>query len=219
MHSCRLRGFTLIELLVVIAIIAILAAILFPVFARARAKADQTQCLNNIRQLNMGIVMYTMDYDTTFPTLHADPFSGVDQDFGTFHDAILPYVKNEQIFECPSQRGYPGYSLNAWTTFNGFDTNSPTEPAQFVVLAEHNKLHMENGAQHICFHMWGWQGWTSGSYNPATPPDMNEVNTQLRTAAHNEGMNVAYCDGHAKWGKFEMLWSNNPVKNQFYPYH
>lgn len=63
----RRKGFTLIELLVVIAIIAILAAILFPVFAKAREKARQASCLSNIKQLSLGVVMYTEDYDQTYP--------------------------------------------------------------------------------------------------------------------------------------------------------
>lgn len=77
------RGFTLIELLVVIAIIAILAAILFPVFARARAKAKQSQCLSNVKQMQLGMIMYASDYDGV------NPFSN------NWHSAIHPYVKRD----------------------------------------------------------------------------------------------------------------------------
>jgi len=95
----RRKGFTLIELLVVIAIIAILAAILFPVFARAREKARQTACLNNVRQQATGVLMYVQDYDETFPMSVYSPNGAV---MITFFDEVMPYMKNDQIFICPS---------------------------------------------------------------------------------------------------------------------
>lgn len=91
------RGFTLIELLVVIAIIAILAAILFPVFAKAREKARQTSCLSNVRQIAMATLMYAEDYDECVPS-HSQ---GVTEATDWPHP-ILPYCKNIQIFRCPS---------------------------------------------------------------------------------------------------------------------
>lgn len=100
------KGFTLIELLVVIAIIAILAAILFPVFARARGKALQNSCLNNVKQLALGLKMYTSDFDQKFP--FAVNFSGNANSpwnipNGYFWKRQLgPYIKNGQIFTCPT---------------------------------------------------------------------------------------------------------------------
>ncbi len=95
------RGFTLIELLVVIAIIAILAAILFPVFARAREKARQTSCLSNVKQLSLGVLMYTQDYDERLPYCDCNAYSS-----GTnWAISTQPYVKNAQIFVCPSDSG------------------------------------------------------------------------------------------------------------------
>lgn len=94
------RGFTLIELLVAIAIIAILAAILFPVFARAREKARQSQCLAHIKQLNLGMLMYIQDYDERLPILFAPWAVGVDTVFQT----VQPYIRNQQIGTCPSHR-------------------------------------------------------------------------------------------------------------------
>ncbi|MES2464016.1 MAG: DUF1559 domain-containing protein [Armatimonadota bacterium] len=108
----RVSAFTLIELLVVIAIIAILAAILFPVFAQAREKARQAACLSNEKQIALGIMMYTADYDETLPSSWmgngvATSAVGIDQSVGpayTWQYMILPYTKNDGIFTCPSNR-------------------------------------------------------------------------------------------------------------------
>ncbi|MCS7301638.1 MAG: DUF1559 domain-containing protein [Fimbriimonadales bacterium] len=118
MKALQRRGFTLIELLVVIAIIAILAAILFPVFAQAREKARQTACLNNCKQIGLGALMYASDYDNFFPIFA----------FGEGYQAaarILPYIKNREVFRCPSwpfprgavqtvQRPASGFSGENW---------------------------------------------------------------------------------------------------------
>jgi prepilin-type N-terminal cleavage/methylation domain-containing protein/prepilin-type processing-associated H-X9-DG protein len=95
------RGFTLIELLVVIAIIAILAAILFPVFAQARDKARQASCLSNVKQLSMGIMMYAQDNDEFLPYGYAYTWPG-QQELSYWHDHIRPYIKSEQLYTCPS---------------------------------------------------------------------------------------------------------------------
>ena len=101
--SRRSNGFTLIELLVVIAIIAILAAILFPVFARAREKARQNNCLSNVKQLTLGFMMYTSDNNEYYPLGLAGQGGGWNTG-PTWKGLIYPYVRNVQLYMCPSQR-------------------------------------------------------------------------------------------------------------------
>jgi prepilin-type N-terminal cleavage/methylation domain-containing protein/prepilin-type processing-associated H-X9-DG protein len=129
-------GFTLIELLVVIAIIAILAAILFPVFARARENARRTSCLSNLKQIGLGITQYNQDYDEMMPRRIAgttiSPSSG-DINELTWKIVLFPYVKSRQVFACPSNSGnetndtsnpaYPiSYVSNGFTSVGGIAT-------------------------------------------------------------------------------------------------
>jgi prepilin-type N-terminal cleavage/methylation domain-containing protein/prepilin-type processing-associated H-X9-DG protein len=143
----RRRAFTLIELLVVIAIIAILAAILFPVFAQARDKARQAACLSNMKQIGNGLMMYTQDFDEILPTAGhggANP--------NRWHAMILPYIKNggnaaasrgiSGVFVCPSRRSYPmsatdalGYGNNA-NIMGWGDTTNPNQATPSKSLAQ-----------------------------------------------------------------------------------
>ncbi len=112
----RQRAFTLIELLVVIAIIAILAAILFPVFAQARDKARQTACLSNCKQIGLAISMYANDYDETIfwqkawdeqADLGAGSWGPNYKSYVRWPFAHAPYIKNSDVFKCPSDKGTP----------------------------------------------------------------------------------------------------------------
>src|SRR5215813_1282794 len=105
----KTSGFTLIELLVVIAIIAILAAILFPVFAQAREKARAISCLSNSKQLGLAVMMYVQDYDETYPWAMNGPDGcggpgcpGGPNQVDAWPDLVYPYVKNDGAYGCPS---------------------------------------------------------------------------------------------------------------------
>jgi len=109
LKNSRAKGFTLIELLVVVAIIAILAAILFPVFARARENARRASCMSNMKQIGLGIMMYSQDFDEhlpsgfiTFPTDSYTFPNGTTGTFAAWYDVLYPYVKSMQVFNCPS---------------------------------------------------------------------------------------------------------------------
>lgn len=185
------KGFTLIELLVVIAIIAILAAILFPVFARAREKARQSSCLSNVKQLVLGVMMYAQDYDETLPGYH---FVGSPTEYNQWFEVIEPYVKNEQIFVCPSDSnadmsaGDPSYGWNY--RFISYGTHNPGDPittlgdfekpAQTILMADATQYYVRG------------PGTTNQSYWPEP--------------RHNEGSNFGFADGHAKWHKSNFNW-------------
>jgi prepilin-type N-terminal cleavage/methylation domain-containing protein/prepilin-type processing-associated H-X9-DG protein len=199
------KGFTLIELLVVIAIIAILAAILFPVFARARAKARQTTCLSNIKNLALAHHMYTADYDETFPFAYMYCFSTkVYNEFdGKFRlwiywlDSIKPYVMNKDIYKCPeTKEDWCSYGRNIqlgyWNRdndpqhriqFTGVKLGDIKRPAEFMMIADRASW------SSAYYHMWNG-GWT----NPAAA----QYEERWRDV-HQGGMNTALVDGHAKW--------------------
>ena len=148
-----LRGFTLIELLVVIAIIAILAAMLFPVFARARENARRISCLSNLKQIGLGFLQYTQDYDESYPLTTMTGMAMTPQSSWT--TSTQPYLKSVQIFRCPSDASArwdtavlppaappytTSYILNAW--FSAGKSNNYSnlatvqEPARAIVLSE-----------------------------------------------------------------------------------
>jgi prepilin-type N-terminal cleavage/methylation domain-containing protein/prepilin-type processing-associated H-X9-DG protein len=207
------RGFTLIELLVVIAIIAILAAILFPVFARAREKARQTSCLSNVKQLMLGLKMYVQDYDEmntaarnflyggTFPmTGYVAQLPGCgNASFIPWFYVIQPYVKNEQILQCPSDShaycGWKGVMSAANPTgasptqsygynfnFDNIKEASIGTPANVVQIMDNDRNIDANWDDPGCY---------------------------IDDPRHNGGWNLGFADGHAKWerGDTSVSWN------------
>jgi prepilin-type N-terminal cleavage/methylation domain-containing protein len=147
-NSRRTQGFTLIELLVVIAIIAILAAILFPVFAQARNKARQAACLSNVKQLALGTMQYVQDYDELFPQWSpggpGDSW-GQPEGQGWWMNQIMPYVKNTGVHACPNDTRTGG-DLNAWgySVVPGSTANG-TQPAKYYKSSYGISEYLVNG--------------------------------------------------------------------------
>jgi prepilin-type N-terminal cleavage/methylation domain-containing protein/prepilin-type processing-associated H-X9-DG protein len=193
------RGFTLIEILVVIAIISVLASILFPVFARARAKARQAQCISNLRQLATAFSMYTSDYDETFPGAPNGPAGGGMYGgwvwyaaFGTpgpgYFDvtkgALYPYVRNKQVYMCPDDRTGSGCS---------FELNSYLRFAPLAII--------EKPAETLMLIPEDASGSANDGYFDVPWGD-------VAARRHNGGLTCAFVDGHAKWLKLsaEEVW-------------
>ncbi|MHB1191098.1 MAG: DUF1559 family PulG-like putative transporter [Armatimonadota bacterium] len=229
MKSTYRRGFTLIELLVVIAIIAILAAILFPVFAKAREKARQTSCLSNLKQLGLAIQMYATDWEG-YP-LSSSPSTTVPRT--RWADCIFSYVKSEQMFTCPSERStailaknfahdqsktYGGYGYNYQYLGNSRSappnlpftaTDSSIQvPVQTVALADTTGV--LNGDGSISGEgVYVVDPPISSSRGSGKPSGYYEWSRSLPAERHNGMVNVAFCDGHAKAMKLSQLDDSN----------
>ncbi len=222
-------AFTLIELLVVIAIISILAAILFPVFAQARAKARQTACLSNMRQMGFAVQMYAQDVDETLPLAATATATG----FLNWHDLLDPYVKNKQVWICPDSQspivdiygkpvchyGWNAYYLNR----NGFNPNVPIDvnniytinnapgvtlaeamkPAHLVIMGDNRGIDGKIPANHLSTYM--------------LPPSQPDADYWGRPEPrHTAGVVVGLMDGHVKWfhpGGFYV--GQNPADDWF----
>ncbi|MCX7993982.1 MAG: DUF1559 domain-containing protein [Fimbriimonadales bacterium] len=216
MHMRR-NGFTLIELLVVIAIIAILAAILFPVFAQAREKARQTQCMSNLRQSATAVLMYAQDADEHFPmALYAPaPRPSGGNCVMTVFDAIQPYMKNIDITKCPSApqalylnaafqmlMGYPSCTLPESISYmynydviragrtplgSGSISRGTVALAEIPLVAETTMIFDADIA-------------LSGSCNlMRRQPNDSSIQFPIPIRArHNEFVQANYVDGHAK---------------------
>lgn len=217
------HGFTLIELLVVIAIIAILAAILFPVFSQAREKARAISCLSNLKQLGTASVLYAQDYDGMYvPHCIRDLNNLSEEPTAFWFELLQPYVKNEQVLICPSHRGAVGghgivgsygYLCDGFTLDPSNVNYTGTPVGGYGSLAQiHNPselIMIGEAASAMCrvcplYHNHG------ASDGPPTPP-VHPV--QLR---HHGGSNYMFFDGHAKWMRYEQtltprnVWKNLP---------
>ncbi|MBC7805878.1 MAG: DUF1559 domain-containing protein [Akkermansiaceae bacterium] len=210
-NSHRRIGFTLIELLVVIAIIAILAAILFPVFAQAREKARQTSCLSNVKQISLSLIQYTQDYDETYPMKQYDgPGISWEQSRANNWRALTyPYLKSYAVYTCPSnpdndKKVNPGW-YNPWFNISyqanrfgviGDPSEDPTygvvtlasvdSPASLIAVAEvwDGQKKFDWGNASACYDgdfNWDWDGHRYSHF------------------VHQTGFtNYCFADGHAK---------------------
>ena len=209
----RLAGFTLIELLVVIAIIAILAAMLFPVFAAAREKARSASCQSNLKQLGNALRMYVDDHDgmalscaiynstAGFPAAIPERRGAR----GDWADSLYPYVKNTQVFICPSSpfarpsSGYGkdgGYSFN-WVYFGNFgmpnSIESVAKPAETIFLVDNNG-NGDAGSPGGYYCAGGQGGPANGWFGYWSPANR-----------HNTMVNVAWLDGHVSAKRPEAI--------------
>ena len=198
------RGFTLIELLVVIAIIAILAAMLFPVLARAREKARQTSCLSNVKQIMLANLMYADDYDERIVT---ESYVGAGSGGWWTNPGVVmwwmildPYLNNRDILLCPSQSdNYQGGAFNAdWLCGYGFNCG---------FMGRQHLAHIPRPSERILI------GDKWGGHDPRVSPTSRTGGcngwrpSYGWNAYHNEGSNYGFLDGHAKWYRHPVVFN------------
>ncbi len=217
------KGFTLIELLVVIAIIAILAAILFPVFAKAREKARQSTCASNLKQLGLAYTSYAQDYDEIIPGNQfnldaADTTSKYVMKCGTriqfWPQYLEPYIKSTGVYECPSGLSAAcgslpntprSYAVNVTLvgccgTSGGQKMANITKPSETVLMAD--------AGVHFLFgdggSSYGWYTGTPHVDAPSGSPTWGDTWKWIANR-HSDGANVLWVDGHVKWMKEKTI--------------
>ena len=211
LSGSRRRGFTLIELLVVIAIIAILAAILFPVFARAREAARKTSCVNNLRQIGTAIQMYSQDYDESLPSgvFGAAGIGGTpawaQYNWSYVFTLLDPYTKNSGIYGCPSATGTLvgpagnqikvsyGYNEYIYDVSRNWSKEAALSSSQHGVA---NIVLVADSRQHGIIN-----DWDAGNTGNALYPTNYLARISLANGAtpRHEGSNFVFADGHAKF--------------------
>ena len=205
------KAFTLIELLVVIAIIAILAAILFPVFATAREKARQSTCTNNLKQLGIGLLQYVSDYDDTFPISgYSVPSTG---SMG-WRQMIYPYVKSTGVYACPDNTytgtdavttGVPALPRN-YAINSNFEVSPSTNvygviPLMSSLLVPTSAVYLtENvsGDSRTLFQTWGPTNPAGQWPNQMVYYASSSSSGQLYFPGHSGMFNILFADGHVK---------------------
>jgi prepilin-type processing-associated H-X9-DG protein/prepilin-type N-terminal cleavage/methylation domain-containing protein len=217
------NGFTLIEILIIVAIITLLAAILLPVFARARENARRASCMSNLKQIGLGVKMYVQDYDERYPYY-------LRQDNITWQEAISSYTshysKSTQLYRCPSSWYKPGlgasefglgnYGANDWV-FVIYGTN--TLALASVAKPSNTYMIMDAGSYRIRYKYAFDPGDGTGEYIPGTGPGTlsnltvsdttwtshPELKGDFTTGRHFGGINVLFADGHVKWLRSHKL--------------
>ncbi len=223
------RGFTLIELLVVVAIIGILAAILFPVFGRARESARRTSCVSNLKQIGLGLLQYLQDYDERNSKIwYGNPNASNATTSYKWMDAIYPYVKSEQLFNCPSHvlpltigtstfdvykfrtgrnwGSYAGNSSYFKVTSSGVSTSPFNNSSVAAWESPATTIYAADGMGRYNIS-WAGNGSDGLPVNPPIvegspryfPSRFQLVERHLQTTP------VLYCDGHAKAQRLEKL--------------
>ena len=228
-RSARRHGFTLIELLVVIAIIAILAAILFPVFARARAKALQTKCLSNLKQIGLAFQMYAQDYNGLFPPgedVGAGQRMYLNSTFGWYTyfamnpgaaqaadtvwrpsiaaivDSLHPYIRNYQLWFCDTDV-WNSPSLSWTPPAFGSDARAQQGEVSYSYCTQWNTSANGTALDPICPDTWRALDITGN--RPAEQCVMidngplSQASTFQFVVPHNGGSNVLFLDGHVNW--------------------
>ena len=201
------RGFTLIELLVVIAIIAILAAILFPVFARARENARRASCGSNLRQIALGMMQYTQDYDETYLPLQGTDVAGGENP-NTFVTVLQPYIKSTQIFICPSA---PDSESDVTTGSEKDGRWKATTAGGWANASEgtyglNSQLAMPTG-EGLSLAAVEAPAETPMFFDCISYAASDNVPLVSKAARHLEGVNFAFADGHVKFKQERALYT------------
>jgi prepilin-type N-terminal cleavage/methylation domain-containing protein/prepilin-type processing-associated H-X9-DG protein len=219
------KGFTLIELLVVIAIISVLAAILFPVFARARENARRASCMSNMKQMGLATMMYTQDYDEKYPTTwmittqpSPDGAAGWPSTAWYWMQLLYPYTKSMQMFHCPSSSSTAVIPLHSNYGASGFIFMDPPYHAALSLAAVEapatTYMIMDSGDYRVyfdgtTFHVGNYyyfpgqgDGGLSCTGVYASP---SYLIPDCKSGRHFGGVNVAFADGHVKWLKSSVL--------------
>lgn len=200
--SRQIRAFTLIELLVIVAIIAILAAILFPVFGRARENARRTVCQSNMKQLGLAYMQYTQDYDERSPAIY---LAG-SPTLRTPGMVLDPYIKSALTWRCPSDNSQNQNAVDANYTYVSYGYNSfmmnkslpPTGGWRTPI-----PIAMLQTPALDCLFAGSWN--SSGGWILDNPGTYNRIEgnaegaTDVIKRGHMNGGNILYADGHVKW--------------------
>ncbi|MEO6908209.1 MAG: DUF1559 domain-containing protein [Abditibacteriaceae bacterium] len=196
--SRKTEAFTLIELLVVIAIIAILAAILFPVFARARESARRASCQSNLKQIGLAMMQYAQDYDGNYSLAQPTP-TAASSGGATFATVLQPYIKSTQIFICPSAAGPDNADLPL--PVGDHNWSAPSPPWQTASRGSYGMnsnldgtslASMTSSATLVLFFDSSW-------YTAPGITLYDSADPVWSASRHFDGINVCYADGHVKW--------------------